>query len=102
MDSERSILDSAGLRVDVYLWIERQNQAMTQLDVVYRYGTAPQEAEMQALDAIREVYGIRRITMNEKERTIRVEFDASRMKDDAIAALLRRAGMDVLEKLTLA
>jgi len=75
---------------------------MTQLEVAYRYGTAPREPEMRAIDAIREVYGVRKITFQDKEHILRVEFDASRLKEDAIASLLRRAGIDVLERLVLA
>lgn len=75
---------------------------MTQMDVAYRYDTAPREAEMRALDAVREVYGVRRIMLNERERIIRVEFDASRMKEPVIAGLLRQAGLDIGERLVLA
>jgi hypothetical protein len=75
---------------------------MTQMEVAYRYISVPSEAEMRALDQVREVYGIRRITLNEREKIIRVEFDASRMKEPVIAGLLRRAGMDIGEKLVLA
>jgi hypothetical protein len=75
---------------------------MTQLDVAYRYGAAPGEAEMRALDSVRDVYGVRRITFEEKEKVVRVEFDASRLKEPVIAALLRRAGIDLRERLALA
>ena len=75
---------------------------MTQMEVVYRYGTAPGEAEMRALDNVREVYGVRGIRFNEKERSLRIEYDASRFKEPEIAGLLRRAGIDVLKKLVLA
>jgi len=75
---------------------------MTQLEVGYRFGEAPGEAELRALDGIREVYGIRRVTLDEKERTVKVEFDASRLKEPAIAGLLRKAGIDLRERLTLA
>jgi hypothetical protein len=75
---------------------------MTQLDVAYRYGAAPGEAEMRALDSVRDVYGVRRITFEEKEKVVRVEFDASRLKEPVIAALLRRAGVDLRERLALA
>ena len=68
---------------------------MTQMEVAYRYSGFPSEAEMRALDGVREVYGVRRITMNEREHIIRVEFDASRMKEPVIAGLLRRAGLDI-------
>ncbi|MGA8736678.1 MAG: hypothetical protein WB558_22355 [Terriglobales bacterium] len=75
---------------------------MTQLEVAYRYGSAPGEAEMRALDGVREVYGIRRMRLDPKERIVRVEFDASRLKEPVIARLLRQAGMDVLERVVLA
>ena len=75
---------------------------MTQMEVAYRYGTPPGEAEMRALDSVREVYGIRRMRFEEKERIVRVEFDASRFKEPVIAGLLRGAGLDVLAKLVLA
>ena len=67
---------------------------MTQLEVAYRY-SPPTEATMRALDNVREVYGVRRITFNESERIVRVEFDASRFKEPVIAGLLRRTGLDL-------
>lgn len=75
---------------------------MTSLDVVFRYGRQPGAQELRAIDSLREVYGIRSVKFIEKEQTVRVEFDASRMNEDAVAALLRRAGVDLTEKLTLA
>ena len=75
---------------------------MTYLDVVYRYGATPGEREMRAVDGMREVYGVRKVEFNEKARNVRVEFDASRLKEDAIARLLRQAGIDLREKLALA
>ena len=75
---------------------------MTYLEVVFRYVTPPGEAELRSIDTVREVYGIQRIQFDEKERTVRVTFDASRMKADAVAKLLRQAGIDVQEQLTLA
>ncbi|MGA2389957.1 MAG: hypothetical protein ABSF97_13395 [Candidatus Sulfotelmatobacter sp.] len=75
---------------------------MTYLDVVYRYGAAPGETELRAIDGMREVYGIRGVQFNEAERTVKVGYDASRMKGDAIAKLLRQAGIDVLDRLVLA
>ena len=75
---------------------------MTYLEVAYRYQTPPGEAELRAMDSVREVYGIQRIQFNEKERTVRVRFDASRLKGDAVAKLLRQAGIDVREQLALA
>ena len=75
---------------------------MTTLEVAFRYGAIPGEREMRAIDGVREVYGIRKISFNEKDRTVRIEFDASRLKEDAVAKLLRQAGIDLPEGLALA
>ena len=75
---------------------------MTYLDVVFRYGASPGENQLRAIDSMREVYGVRRLQFNAQERTVRVEYDASRLKADAVAKLLRQAGVDVREPLTLA
>lgn len=75
---------------------------MTYLEVAYRYQTLPGEAEMRAIDSVRDVYGIQRVKFNEKERTVCVLYDASRLKSDAVAKLLRQAGINVQEQLVLA
>ena len=75
---------------------------MTQLEVVYRYVNPPTETEMRALDNVREVYGIRKISFDQKANTVRVEFDASRLKEPVVAGLLRKAGMELKERLVLA
>lgn len=75
---------------------------MTQLEVSYRYDATPGESAMRAIDNLREVYGIRRIAFNEKEKTVRVEFDASRLQEPTVAGLLRRAGVDLKERLVAA
>jgi hypothetical protein len=101
-DCECSIVDSSG-------GIGRQSpnhhneglKPMTYLDIVFRYSAVPGENEMRAIDAMREVYGIRRVQFNEKDGTVRVEFDASRLKQDGVARLLRNAGVDIGEPLLL-
>jgi hypothetical protein len=86
----------------LYLFLGAKDYPVTYLDVVFRYGAVPGETELRAIDSMREVYGVRRLQFNDQERTVRVEFDASRLKADAVARLLRQAGVDVRERLTLA
>lgn len=74
---------------------------MTSVDVVFRYGLPPSELTMRALNNLREVYGIRRILFRSAEQTLRVEFDATRLNEATVAALLRRSGLDLKEKLQL-
>jgi hypothetical protein len=74
---------------------------MTQLDVMYRYGAAPTEAAMMALGRIREVYGIRKMEFREAEKTVRIEYDATRLTEPVVHELLRRSGLDVVERVSL-
>ncbi len=74
---------------------------MTAVDVCFRYGVAPGEQEMRALNSAREIYGIRKMTFEEKEKIVRVEFDATRLHEAEIANILRRAGLDLKEKVQL-
>jgi len=93
---------TAGLAGRSKFIIPKRFNAMTYLDVVFNYGAIPGENELRAIDTMREVYGIRQVQFNAKQRTVRVEFDASRMKQDAVAKLLRNAGIDVREAVALA
>jgi len=74
---------------------------MTAVEVLFRYGMPPGENEMGALGQMCDVYGIRRMQFNEQERTIRVEYDATRLNESTVENLLRSAGFDVREKLAL-
>ena len=75
---------------------------MTQMDVSFRYVNRPDERLMAAIDNMREVYGIRRVSFNEKEQIVRVEYDASRLKEPVVAKLLRNTGLAIGDKLVLA
>ncbi|HEX4068400.1 MAG TPA: hypothetical protein VHZ09_20440 [Acidobacteriaceae bacterium] len=74
---------------------------MTQLEALFRYERHPMESEMMALGNLREVYGIRRIQLNQEWKTIRVEYDATRLNSATVMQLLRRGGIDVVEQLPL-
>lgn len=74
---------------------------MTTVDIVFRYGTPPDEGVAISINRMREVYGVRKITFEEKESTIRVEYDATRLDATEIANLLRNAGLDLKERIQL-
>lgn len=75
---------------------------MTAIEVAFKYANQPGPVELRALDSVREVYGIRKVSFDEAEKVVRIEYDRTRLNDDTVAALLRRAGLDLLEKLALA
>jgi hypothetical protein len=101
-DGQCFILDSARQMCQAAEFPAGKDYPMTYLDVVFRYGAVPGETAFRAIDGMREVYGVRRVQFNELDRTVRVEFDASRLKEDGVARLLRQAGVDVRERLALA
>jgi len=77
-----------------------EDNEMTTVDVCFRYAGVPGEAEMVALAKARDVYGIRKISF-EDGSVVRVEYDASRLNDENVLAMLRGSGIEVLEKLAL-
>jgi hypothetical protein len=93
---------SPGEQAGICIHSKHKDYPMTYLDIVFRYGAAPGEKALRAIDGMREVYGVRSVQFNERERTVRVEFDASRLKADGVARLLRQAGVDARERLALA
>jgi hypothetical protein len=54
-----------------------------------RYGSPLSERELQVLHRIRQVYGVRETWFDEKVGIISVEYDASPLTEQDIAALLR-------------
>lgn len=56
---------------------------------------------MTALGKARGVYGIRRIVLDEQQKTMRVEFDFTRLNRAVVAQLLRGAGIDIVEEISL-
>jgi hypothetical protein len=74
---------------------------MTAVEVLFRYGMPPSENQMAALGLTSDVYGIRRVKFHEGERTIRVEYDATRLNEATVEKLLRSAGFDIRERLAL-
>jgi hypothetical protein len=101
IDSFPTLCDSTPTVV-VYLNCGRNSPEMTQMEVTYHYANPLSESEMRAMDNVREVYGIRRLRLDEKERIVRVEYDASRFKEPVVANLLRGAGFDLKDRLVLA
>jgi hypothetical protein len=74
---------------------------MTTVDILFRYAAQPTEAATFALANTREVYGIRSLSFDRAAHTLRVEYDATRLNAAAVARLVRQAGLDIEEELSL-
>ncbi len=70
---------------------------MITVDITYRYAAPPTEQVAMALARARDVYGIRQLSFDRQGRTVRVEFDATRLNAAAVAKLLRAAGLEIEE-----
>jgi hypothetical protein len=74
---------------------------MTTVEILYRYASPPTESVAAALGTTKDVYGIRRLRFNLADRTLCVEYDASRLNAATVTQLVRQAGLDIQEELPL-
>lgn len=72
----------------------------TNMNVKFRYAEHPTEDTMRAVADLYDVYGIRRVRLDQPERTILVEYDATRLGSATVFQLLRRAGLSVTEEVS--
>jgi hypothetical protein len=97
------LIDAQGVvALDCTIREHSDEEHMTLFEVTFYYGLPPGERELQALGRVRQVYGVRKTWFDEKAHTIRVEYDASRLTEHDIAALLRNAGVDIRAELRAA
>lgn len=75
---------------------------MTAVDVTFRYAGALADPQVRALNEAFAIYGVRRMEVDEEAHTITVEYDATRLDNDAVAAILRRCGVAVGEQVVAA
>jgi hypothetical protein len=74
---------------------------MTTVEILFRYATPPTESITLALASAKDVYGIRRLAFDRAARTLRVEYDATRLNAATVTQLVRKAGLDLEEELPL-
>lgn len=74
---------------------------MTTVEILFRYAAPPSESVALGLAGIRDVYGIRNVSLDAAARTVRVEFDATRLTAAAVSKLIRMSGLEIAEELPL-
>jgi hypothetical protein len=74
---------------------------MTTVDILFSYTTPPSERAVLALAGAKDVYGIRKLCFDREARTLRVEYDATRLTPAAVAKLVLQAGLDIAGELSL-
>ena len=74
---------------------------MTTVEILYSYSTPPSERAVFALASTKDVYGIRRLSFDREARTLRVEYDATRLTAASVTKLVREAGLEIAAELPL-
>lgn len=74
---------------------------MTTVDILFAYTTPPTDSIASAVAGIKDVYGIRGIRFDSAARTVRIEYDATRLTAAAVAKLVLQTGLDVNAELPL-
>ena len=74
---------------------------MTTVEILFHYAAPPTDAVAFALANTRDVYGIRCLKFDRAARTLRVEYDATRLNAATVMQLVRQAGLDVAAQLPL-
>jgi hypothetical protein len=74
---------------------------MTTVEVLFRYVSQPAESVTLALASVKDVYGIRRLSFDRASRTLRVEYDATRLNAATVTQLVRQSGLDIAEDIPL-
>jgi hypothetical protein len=74
---------------------------MTTVEILFSYTTPPTELAVSALAGAKEVYGIRSLSFDRAARTLRIEYDATRLTAAAVTKLILQAGIDIAAELPL-
>lgn len=71
---------------------------MTTVEILYHYGTPPTDQVAMAMARVCDVYGIRHLGFDRHARTVRIEYDATRLNAAAVTKLVRDAGLEIVEE----
>jgi len=69
---------------------------MTTVEILLSYATPPTETVTFALASTKDVYGIRRLSFDHAARTLRVEYDATRLNAASVTNLVRQTGLEII------
>jgi hypothetical protein len=71
------------------------------VEILFSYTTPPSENAVFALASTKDVYGIRRLSFDHAARTLRVEYDATRLTSAAVTRLVLQTGLEIAAELPL-
>ncbi len=66
---------------------------MTTMDIAFSYAGTLTDPQIQALSRLSDVYGIRKLRVDEAVGSLAIEYDATRMDSARVEALVRSCGV---------
>jgi hypothetical protein len=75
------------------------NSRMTLLEITYELHSPPSFEQLQRLGEFANTYGLRRFRVDEKQKHLTLEYDASRLRETQVTHVLGKAGISVVQKL---
>ena len=76
------------------------NVAMTLLEITYELHSTPTFDQLQRLGEFANTYGLRRFRVDENQKHLTLEYDASRLRDTQVAHVLGKAGIPIVQKMS--
>jgi hypothetical protein len=73
---------------------------MTLLEITYELHSPLSSQQLQRLGEFANTYGLRRFRVDEKQRLLTLEYDASRLRESQVAHVLGKAGIPIVQKLS--
>lgn len=67
---------------------------MTSMDATYAYAGSLNPEQIRALARLSDVYGIRSLRIDEERRRIAIEYDATRLDEPRVQALIRGCAVE--------
>ena len=74
------------------------NAGMTLVEITYQLQEPLSPAQLRALGAFANTYGLRRFRVDETKNELSFEYDASRLKETEVEHVLRSARIPVLRR----
>jgi hypothetical protein len=68
---------------------------MSTVEILFSYTAPPTETVTLALAGMKDVYGIRRLSFDRTARTLRIEYDATRLNAATVTGLVRQTGLEI-------
>ena len=73
-------------------------RSMTLVEVTYELQSSLKPEHLRALGEFANTYGLRRFRVDEENKRISFEYDASRLKETEVAHVLRQARIPVVRR----